>query len=50
MCDQIWEKLPLMHEDKYLEILNLIIQSQECMELLTHNSPPLYNYQWYFSL
>ena len=25
-CDQIWEKLPLTHKDKYLEIHNLIIQ------------------------
>ena len=24
--DQIWEKPPLMHKDKYLEIHNLIIQ------------------------
>ena len=53
ICDQIWEKPPLTHKDKYLDIHNLIIQwiiSPECMELLTRNSPPLYSYQWYFSL
>ena len=26
ICDQIWEKSPLTHKDKYLEIPNLIIQ------------------------
>ena len=52
-CDQILEKLPLTHKDKYLEINISIIQqfiSQECVELLTCNSPALYSYQRYFSL
>ena len=26
ICDRIWEDLPLMHKDKYLEIRNSIIQ------------------------
>ena len=26
ICDWIWEKPPLTHKDKYLEIRNLIIQ------------------------
>ena len=50
ICDQIWEKLPLTHKDKYLETCNSWITSQEWMELLTCNSPPLYSYHRYFSL
>ena len=41
ICDWLWENLPLMHKDKYLEIRNLIIQSvlsREGLKLHAYNS------------
>ena len=42
ICDLIFQKMLVMHKDKYLEMHNSIIQ--EYMELLPHNISPLYSY------
>ena len=45
ICDWLWENLPLMHKDKYLEIRNSIIQSvisREDLKLHAYNLLQIY--------
>ena len=47
ICDWLWENPPLTHKDKYLEILNSIIQSvisREGLKLHAYNSLQIYSY------
>ena len=46
-CDWLWENPPLMHNDKYLDIHDSIIQSvisREGSKLHAYNSLQIYSY------